>query len=114
MDFKFEAAVRHADARARYSAWLSVTLWVCIRVQVCSRGNGRSPGYRSKDDAATTVRFRTTRDVGVSAVSLAAADPNVLAVAHPWREFRWRAGQKHYSGPVGRLPRVGMSYTSRG
>ena len=32
----------------------------------------------------------------------------------PWREFRWRAGQKHYSASVGRRPRVGMSSTSRG
>jgi TnsA endonuclease N terminal len=48
--------------------------------------------------AATTVRFRTTLDAGVSEVSLADADANVLAVARPWREFRWRAGQKHYSG----------------
>lgn len=47
---------------------------------------------------AITVRFRTAPDVDVSSVALAGANPNVLAEAHPWREFRWYAGQKHYSG----------------
>lgn len=45
-----------------------------------------------------TVRFRAAPDAGVSEVSLVDADTNALAAAHPWREFRWRAGQKHYSG----------------
>lgn len=45
-----------------------------------------------------TVRFRAAPDASVSEVSLADADTNALAAAHPWREFRWRAGQKHYSG----------------
>jgi predicted phosphoserine aminotransferase len=48
--------------------------------------------------ATTTVRFRTAPNVEVSSVALVDADPNVLASARPWREFRWRAGQKHYSG----------------
>ncbi|MDD4868216.1 MAG: TnsA-like heteromeric transposase endonuclease subunit [Mycobacterium sp.] len=48
--------------------------------------------------ATTTVRFRTAPNVDVSSVALADADPNLLAEAHPWREFRWYAGQKHYSG----------------
>lgn len=52
----------------------------------------------AKSAATITVRFRTAPKGGVSSVALAAADPNVLADAHPWREFRWRAGQKHYSG----------------
>lgn len=45
-----------------------------------------------------TVRFRAAPDTGVSEVSLVDVDANVLAAARPWREFRWRAGQKHYSG----------------
>ena len=52
--------------------------------------------------------------VGVSAVSLVDADADVLAEAWPWREFRWRAGQKHYSAAIGRRPRVAMSSMSRG
>ena len=52
----------------------------------------------AKTAATITVRFRTAPNVGVSTVSLADADANVLAAARPWREFRWRAGQKHYSG----------------
>ncbi|HEY2502620.1 MAG TPA: TnsA-like heteromeric transposase endonuclease subunit [Mycobacterium sp.] len=48
--------------------------------------------------AAITVRFRTAPDIDVSSVALSDADPNDLAEARPWREFRWRAGQKHYSG----------------
>lgn len=48
--------------------------------------------------ATTTVRFRTAPKIDESSVALADADPDVLANAHPWREFRWRAGQKHYSG----------------
>ena len=57
--------------------------------------------------ATITVRFRTAPNVDVSAVSLVDAD--VLAAAWPWREFRWRAGQKHYSAVIGRRPRVAMS-----
>ncbi|WP_423488274.1 TnsA-like heteromeric transposase endonuclease subunit [Mycobacteroides sp. PCS013] len=34
----------------------------------------------------------------MTAVRLADADPSSLIDAYPWREFRWRAGQKHYSG----------------
>lgn len=45
-----------------------------------------------------TMRFRNALNVDVSAVVLADADANVLVAAQPWREFRWRAGQKHYSG----------------
>lgn len=45
-----------------------------------------------------TVRFRAAPGAGVSEISLAAADTTALAAAHPWREFRWRAGRKHYSG----------------
>lgn len=45
-----------------------------------------------------TVRFRTAPNVDVSSMALADADPKTLADAYPWREFRWRAGQKHYSG----------------
>lgn len=48
--------------------------------------------------ATITVRFRTAPTAGASAVALADADPMILATARPWREFRWRAGQKHYSG----------------
>lgn len=48
--------------------------------------------------AAITVRFRTAPSGEVSAVALADVNPIVLATALPWREFRWRAGQKHYSG----------------
>ena len=51
--------------------------------------------------ATITVQFRTAPNVGVSAVSLVDADANVLAAAWPWREFRWRAGQKHYSAVIG-------------
>ena len=61
--------------------------------------------------ATITVRFRTAPNVGVSAVSL--VDAVVLAAAWPWREFRWRAGQKHYSAVIGRRPRVAMSSESR-
>lgn len=42
--------------------------------------------------------FRADPGAGASEVPLADADTTVLAAAHPWREFRWRAGQKHYSG----------------
>jgi len=52
----------------------------------------------TRSAATMTVRFRAAPDVGASEVSLADADANVLAAARPWREFRWRAGQKHYSG----------------
>ncbi|UQX10987.1 TnsA-like heteromeric transposase endonuclease subunit [Candidatus Mycobacterium methanotrophicum] len=52
----------------------------------------------AKSAATITVRFRTAPKGDVSSVALAAAGPNILADAHPWREFRWRAGQKHYSG----------------
>jgi hypothetical protein len=52
----------------------------------------------STTDATMTVRFRAAPDAGVSEVSLVDADTDALAAAHPWREFRWRAGQKHYSG----------------
>jgi hypothetical protein len=62
--------------------------------------------------ATITVRFRTAPNVGVSAVSLVDAD--VLAAAWLWREFRWRAGQEHYSAVIGRRPRVAMSSMSRG
>ena len=48
--------------------------------------------------ATITVRFRTAPNVEVSSVALADADPNELADTHPWREFHWHAGQKHYSG----------------
>jgi hypothetical protein len=48
--------------------------------------------------AAITVRFRTAPKVDASSIPLADADAAVLAEAYPWREFRWRAGQKHYSG----------------
>ncbi len=48
--------------------------------------------------ATTTVRFRTAPNAGESSTPLADADPDVLVGAHPWREFRWYAGQKHYSG----------------
>ncbi|MEB3033359.1 TnsA-like heteromeric transposase endonuclease subunit [[Mycobacterium] nativiensis] len=48
--------------------------------------------------ATITVRFRTAPTADVSAVALADVDPQALVVACPWREFRWRAGQKHYSG----------------
>ncbi|QUR69491.1 TnsA-like heteromeric transposase endonuclease subunit [Mycobacterium spongiae] len=34
----------------------------------------------------------------MSSVPLVGADPNVLVAAEPCRVFRWRAGQKHYSG----------------
>jgi hypothetical protein len=49
-------------------------------------------------DVTVTVRFRAAPGADVSEVSLADADTHVLATAYPWREFRWRAGQKHYSG----------------
>jgi hypothetical protein len=49
-------------------------------------------------DATVTVRFRAAPGAGVSEVSLADAGTTALAAAYPWREFRWRAGQKHYSG----------------
>ena len=52
----------------------------------------------AKTAATITVRFRTAPNVGASTVSLADADATVLAAARPWREFRWRGGQKHYSG----------------
>jgi len=48
--------------------------------------------------ATITVQFRTAPATDVSATTLADADPVTLATARPWREFRWRAGQKHYSG----------------
>ena len=48
--------------------------------------------------ATITVRFRTVPNVNASSVALANVDPEVLATARPWREFRWRAWQKHYSG----------------
>jgi hypothetical protein len=48
--------------------------------------------------ATITVRFRTAPFADVSAVALADVDPMILVTARPWREFRWRAGQKHYSG----------------
>src|SRR5699024_8895744 len=48
--------------------------------------------------ATITVRFRTAPTGDVSTVALADVDPVTLVTAHPWREFRWRAGQKHYSG----------------
>jgi len=48
--------------------------------------------------ATTTVRFRTAPNGDVASVAFADADPNRLAEAQPWREFRWYAGQKHYSG----------------
>ena len=64
--------------------------------------------------ATITVRFGTAPNVGVSAVSLVDADADVLAAAWPWREFRWRAGRKHYSAVIGRRPRVAMSSMSRG
>lgn len=46
----------------------------------------------------TTVRFRTAPNAEVTALLLENADSTALAEAQPWREFRWRAGQKHYSG----------------
>lgn len=48
--------------------------------------------------ATITVRFRTAPHVDATSVALTNADPNALAAARPWREFRWHAGQKHYSG----------------
>lgn len=48
--------------------------------------------------ATMTVRFRTAPTADVSVVALADVDPKALVTACPWREFRWRAGQKHYSG----------------
>ena len=44
------------------------------------------------------MRFRTAPTAEVSAVALADVDPNALVAACPWREFRWRDGQRHYSG----------------
>lgn len=46
----------------------------------------------------TTVRYRPDPEVDASEVALVDANASVLAAARPWREFRWRAGQKHYSG----------------
>lgn len=46
----------------------------------------------------TTVRFRTAPNAEVTSLRFENADSTALAEAQPWREFRWRAGQKHYSG----------------
>lgn len=54
------------------------------------------PSIRS--ELTTTVRFRPDSEVDTSEVALVDANASVLAAARPWREFRWRAGQKHYSG----------------
>src|SRR6478752_8618651 len=85
-----------------------------IRVGECGCGRAIAVGMASgaRTAATITVRFRTAPNVGVSAVSLVDAD--VLAAGWPWREFRWRAGQKHYSAVIGRRPRVAMSSMSRG
>jgi len=54
---------------------------------------------RAVDAAATvTVRYRTAPDTEVSPIPLADLDPTGLAAVHPWREFRWYRGQRHYSG----------------
>ena len=65
----------------------------------------------AKTAATITVRFRTAPNVGASTVSLADADATVLAAARPWREFRWRGGQKHYSGSYWSATRGDMSST---
>ena len=63
--------------------------------------------------ATITVRFRTAPNVEVSSVALADADPNELADTHPWREFHWHAGQKHYLGATGQQPCLHTSSTNR-
>ena len=96
---------------ARHSRW---RVRCCGRACECGCGRAVAVGMASgaRTAATITVRFRTAPIVGVSAVSLVDAD--VLAAAWPWREFRWRAGQKHYSAVIGRRPRVAMSSMSRG
>ena len=80
----------------------------------CGRAVAVGMASGARTAATITVRFRTASNVGVSAVSLVDADADVLAAAWPWREFRWRAGHKHYSAVIGRRPRVAMSSMSRG
>lgn len=48
--------------------------------------------------ATITVRFRTAPSADVAEGALADVDPKGLVAAYPWRTFRWRAGQKNYSG----------------
>lgn len=52
----------------------------------------------AKTAVTETVRYRTAPNAEVSSVALTDTDPDVLAGAFPWREFRWYSGQKHYSG----------------
>ncbi len=53
-----------------------------------SEGRASTPAvsYRRADDLSEVVREWT------------AAGADELAGAAPWRTFRWRRGQKHYSG----------------
>jgi hypothetical protein len=44
------------------------------------------------------VRFRSSAGSGESAVLLADISADRLVTADPWRTFRWRHGQRHYSG----------------
>jgi hypothetical protein len=64
----------------------------------CGRAVAVGMALGARTAATITVRLRRAPNVGVSAVSLVDADAEVLAAAWPWREFRWRTGQKPYSG----------------
>ena len=48
--------------------------------------------------AMTALVSFKDRSGQVSTVDLVAADPGRLATGMPWRVFRWRQGQAHYSG----------------
>lgn len=50
------------------------------------------------NEISEIVRFRSASDADVSEVALGHASPDLLVGAYPWREFRWRRGQRHYSG----------------
>ena len=44
------------------------------------------------------VRFRSSVDLTESVAPLAQVSAECLATTCPWRTFRWRQGQRHYSG----------------
>jgi len=57
------------------------------------------PGFSRSKRGSATVRYKSAPgDDESRVVPLAEADVEALAAAFPWREFRWRAGQRHYSG----------------
>src|SRR5207253_1348374 len=91
----FESAVR---ARGRPLAGFIVAR--TDELHACSLGFCRLIGDGSGVDGmrSATVSVRDKNGVVLDDQPWPDASLDVLATAMPWRTFRWRQGQKHYSG----------------